>query len=218
MKPRDLARLIDHTLLKPEASAADVRRLCEEAAEHGFFSVCVNSAFVSLAVGALADTPVAVCAVAGFPLGAMATQAKAYEAALAIDQGAREIDMVLTIGALKAGEHAAVRDDIATVKRACGPALVKVILETGLLSDEEKILACRLAQEAGADFVKTSTGFGHGGATTRDIALMRETVGPAMGVKASGGVRDYATALAMVEAGANRIGASASIAIVTAPG
>jgi deoxyribose-phosphate aldolase len=214
-RPADLARLIDHTILKPEATAGQVRQICAEAMEHRFFSVCVNPVFVPLVAGTLAGSDVATCSVIGFPFGATATAMKAAEAAWAVGEGAGEIDMVIHVGALKAGEQDAVRADIAAVKRACGTALLKVIIETCLLTDAEKRIACHLAAEAGADYVKTSTGFGGGGATVADVALMRAVVGDALGVKASGGVRDYPTALAMVRAGASRIGASASVAIVT---
>ena len=215
-RPADLSRLIDHTILRPDATAEQVRRICAEAIEHRFFAVCVNPVFVPLVAGALAGSLVAACSVIGFPFGATATAMKAAEAAWAVGEGAQEIDMVIHVGALKAGEHGAVRADIAAVKQACGAALLKVIIETCLLTDEEKRIACRLSAEAGADYVKTSTGFGGGGATVADVALMRAVVGDALGVKASGGVRDYPTALAMARAGASRIGASASVAIVTA--
>jgi deoxyribose-phosphate aldolase len=215
-RPADLAGLIDHTILKPDATADQVRHVCDEAREYRFCSVCVNPVFVPLVAGALADSGVATCSVVAFPFGATATAAKVFEAEWAVGEGAGEIDMVIHVGALKAGEHDAVRDDIAAVKQACGTALLKVIIETCLLTDEEKRAACRLAKKAGADFVKTSTGFGGGGATLADVALMRAEVGRKMGVKASGGIRDFATALAMVQAGASRIGASASVAIVTA--
>jgi deoxyribose-phosphate aldolase len=215
IRPADLARLIDHTLLKPDATEAQVRRVCEEAMAHGFYAVCVNPLFVPVVAAALAGSPVATCSVIGFPLGATSTSSKVFEAAWAVNHGAGEIDMVIQIGALKAGASDAVAWDIASVKRACGKALLKVILETCLLSDDEKRLACKLAQDAGADFVKTSTGFGGAGATVGDVALMRASVGPAMGVKASGGVRDAATAIAMVQAGATRLGTSNGVAIVT---
>lgn len=212
---RDLARMIDHTLLKPDATREQIQTLCQEALTYQFASVCVNPHWVPLAAELLKGSSVKVCTVIGFPLGATSTAAKAFEAADAIAHGAREVDMVLNIGALKSGDLDAVQQDIAVVVEAArGKALVKVILETGLLTREEKITACRLAKAAGADFVKTSTGFGHGGATVEDVALMRETVGPDMGVKASGGVRDEATARAMIRAGATRIGASAGVSIV----
>jgi len=212
---RDLARMIDHTLLKPDATRDQIETLCQEALTYQFASVCVNPHWVPLAAQLLKGSPVKVCTVIGFPLGATSTAAKAFEAADAIAHGAAEVDMVINIGALKSGDLDAVQQDIAAVVEAArGKALVKVILETGLLTRDEKITACRLAKAAGADFVKTSTGFGHGGATVEDVALMRQIVGPEMGVKASGGVRDAATARAMIEAGANRIGASAGVSIV----
>ncbi|WP_374711641.1 deoxyribose-phosphate aldolase [Symbiobacterium terraclitae] len=215
MTRAQLAKLIDHTLLKPDATEAQIRTLCAEAREHAFMSVCVNPHWVPLCRDLLSGTDVLVCTVIGFPLGMNRSEIKAVEAEDAVARGAREVDMVINIGALKSGQHGVVLSDIrAVVEAVSGEARVKVIIETGLLTDEEKVTACRLAQEAGADFVKTSTGFGHGGATVADVALMRRTVGPAMGVKASGGVRDLATALAMVEAGANRIGASAGVAIL----
>ena len=209
-----LARLIDHTILKPEATPADVERFCAEAITFGFASVCVNGVFVPRVAGCLQGSSIPACAVVGFPLGAMSTRSKAREADDAVEAGAREIDMVLHVGALKAGQPGAVQGDIAAVKRACGPALLKVIVETCLLTDAEKRLACQIAEAAGADFVKTSTGFGAGGATLADVALMRDTVGDRLGVKASGGIRTRADAEAMLRAGASRIGASAGIAIV----
>jgi deoxyribose-phosphate aldolase len=215
-EPADLAALIDHTILKPDATAAQVRRLCAEARQYRFHSVCVNPIFVALAHRELAGAGVKTCSVVAFPLGATTTAAKVAETRQALADGADEIDMVIAIGALKAGERDHVRQDIAEVKRACGKSVLKVIIETCLLTDEEKVQACLLAKEAGADFVKTSTGFGGGGATAEDVALMRRTVGPTLGVKASGGVSDFAKALAMVRAGATRIGASAGVAMVTA--
>lgn len=212
---RDLAKMIDHTLLKPEATAEQVTTLCQEAKQYGFCSVCINPTWVAHAAALLKGSDVKVCTVIGFPLGATSSTAKALEAADVIQKGATEVDMVLNVGALKSGQDDLVRDDIrAVVQAAGGRALVKVILETGLLTDEEKVKACQLAKEAGADFVKTSTGFGPGGATPADIALMRKTVGPEMGVKASGGIRDWDAAQAVVKVGATRIGASASINIV----
>ena len=214
----EIARLIDHTLLKPAATPAQIEQLCNEARQYHFASVCVNPVHVARCAEWLADVDdVAVCTVIGFPLGANVTQVKAFEAEQAIAAGATEIDMVQNIGALKAGDHATVRDDIAAVVAVAHAhgAICKVILETSMLTDAEKETACRLAQDAGADFVKTSTGFGGGGATPEDIALMRRVVGPEMGVKASGGVRSYTDALAVVEAGATRIGASAGVQIVT---
>lgn len=215
-RPRaDLAGLIDHTLLKPEATRRQVEQLCREAAEHRFASVCVNPTWVRTCADRLAGTGVAVCTVIGFPLGANHADTKAFEARRAQDDGAVELDMVINVGALKSGDHDLVRDDIAAVVGARRPgSLVKVILETCLLDDEEKRTACRLARQAGADFVKTSTGFSSGGATAADIALMREVVGTSLGVKASGGVRTRADLDEMVRAGATRIGASAGIKIV----
>ncbi|WAC27755.1 deoxyribose-phosphate aldolase [Ancylobacter sp. SL191] len=212
--PRALAGFIDHTILKAEASRAEVARHCDEALAHGFASVCVNAVHAAFVAGRLAGSPVKTCVVIGFPLGAGGAAAKAAEAALAIAAGAQEIDMVLDIGALIEGDLARCRSDLAAVRAATTGTVLKVILETCLLTDAQKEAACRLSREIGADFVKTSTGFSTGGATVADIALMRRVVGPAMGVKASGGVRDAATAWAMIDAGATRIGASASLAIV----
>ncbi|MBC7236399.1 MAG: deoxyribose-phosphate aldolase [Chloroflexi bacterium] len=211
-----LAAMIDHTLLKPEATPAMIDQLCAEARTHGFASVCVNACYVSQCRRDLEGSPVLVCTVAGFPLGATSTATKAFEARQAIFEGAREIDMVINVGWLKGGEYAAVREDVAAVVRACHAhgALCKVIIEAALLTEEEKVAACLLAADASADFVKTSTGFGPGGARVEDVRLMRAVVGPEMGIKAAGGIRDYATALAMVRAGATRIGASSSIQIV----
>ena len=209
-----LAPFIDHTILRPDAQPADVERLCDEARAHAFKAVCVNPIFIPLVAERLAGSPVAPCAVICFPFGADPTAVKAAEAEWVVRHGAREVDMVIPIGLLKAGRSAEVRDDIAAVRQACGDALLKVIIETSLLTDDEKVLACRLSQEAGADFVKTSTGFAGGGATVEDVALMRRTVGEAMGVKASGGVRTTDDARRMIAAGASRIGASASVAIV----
>ncbi len=211
----DVASLIDHTLLRPDATAKDIKRLCEEAKSFDFASVCVNSANVSRCRALLGQSQVKVCAVVGFPLGAMAPGAKAFEAREAVRQGANEIDMVMNIGALRGGDFQLVLEDISKVVSAARPAKVKVILETGMLTDEEKVAACTLAKLAGAHFVKTSTGFGKGGATAADIRLMRQVVGEKMGVKASGGIRSLEDVQKMVEAGANRIGASASVAIVT---
>jgi deoxyribose-phosphate aldolase len=213
-----IAALIDHTLLKPEATAADIRKVCAEARHYGFASVCVNPYWVRLVAGELARSPVKVCSVVGFPLGASATQIKVAETAAALRDGANEIDMVLNIGELRGGNDEAVRSDIRAVVETAhaGGAIVKVILETALLNDEQKVAASLLAKEAGADFVKTSTGFGPGGATAADVALMRRTVGPAIGVKASGGVRTLEDLQTMVAAGANRVGASASVKIVEA--
>ncbi|SFU78936.1 deoxyribose-phosphate aldolase [Methylobacterium sp. 174MFSha1.1] len=211
-----LARLIDHTLLRADATPAEVRRLCEEALTHRFKAVCVNPVHVGLVAGILAGSDVAPCSVVGFPLGAVMPEDKAAEAAGAVGRGATEIDMVIALGALKAGDHAVVRADIAAVRAACRGSVLKVIVETCLLDDAQKRLACLLAVEAGADFVKTSTGFSTGGATVADIALMRATVGDAVGVKASGGVRSLEAARAMVAAGATRLGTSSGVALMTA--
>lgn len=215
--PQDLARFIDHTLLKPEATAADIDRLCDEAAEYGFAAVCVNPAWVRRAAERLRGTGVKVASVVGFPFGATPPEIKALEARRAIRDGAREIDMVVNVGALKSGDHDLVRRDVEKVADACheAGAVLKVIIEAALLTDEEKVVASHLARLARADFVKTSTGFGPGGATVEDILLMRETVGPEMGVKAAGGVRTAEDVREMIAAGATRIGASAGVAIVT---
>ena len=212
-----IAQVIDHTLLKPEATREQIDRLCREALEYHFASVCVNPTHVGRCAELLRGSDVKVCTVIGFPLGATTTAVKAYETRQAIDDGATEIDMVINIGALKSGDLDAVQADIGAVVDAAhaAGALVKVIIETALLSDDEKVTACRLAQAAGAEFVKTSTGFGPGGAKVEDVALMRRVVGPEMGVKASGGVRNYADVQAMIAAGATRIGASAGVAIVS---
>jgi deoxyribose-phosphate aldolase len=212
----ELARMIDHTLLKADATAEDVRKLCDEARKYCFASVCVNSTNVARARAYLEGSGVMVCAVVGFPLGAMAPTAKAYEAREAVRAGAHEIDMVVNIGALKGRDYALVEEDIRKVVRSAAPARVKVILETGALSQEEKIIGITLSKIAGAAFVKTSTGFGPGGATVEDIQLMRRLVGQELGVKASGGVRTKEDAEKMKLAGANRIGASASVAIIGA--
>ena len=215
MKKEVLAKYIDHTLLKPDATEAQIEKLCAEAVEYGFASVCVNSCYASLATRLLEGSDVAVCCVIGFPLGACTTAAKAFEAADAAKNGAKEIDMVINVGAAKDGLWDAVEADIAAVVAAIeGRTLLKVIIETCLLTDEEKVEACKAAVRAGADFVKTSTGFSKAGATVADVALMRETVGPEIGVKAAGGIRTYRDAVAMIEAGASRIGASAGIAIL----
>lgn len=208
-------KYIDHTLLKPEATQAMIDKLCAEAKEHDFASVCVNPYWVKRSAELLAGTDVKVCTVIGFPLGASTTEVKAAETRDAIRSGATEVDMVLNVGALKSGDLETVKADVAAVKQAAGDVLLKVILETGLLTDDEKETACKLCVEAGADYVKTSTGFGPGGATVEDIALMRKTVGADVGVKASGGVRDGEAALAMIEAGASRIGTSSGVSIVT---
>jgi deoxyribose-phosphate aldolase len=210
-----LASLIDHTLLKPDATREEVEQLCREAAQFCFASVCVNPNWVPLCRELLRGSGVKVCTVIGFPLGAHMPDVKAYEAKRAIEQGAEEVDMVLNIGALKSKDYSLVEQDIhGVVGAASGRAIVKVILETALLSHDEKVMGCTLAKAAGADFVKTSTGFGGGGATVEDITLMRETVGPEMGIKASGGVRTKEDAEKMVAAGATRIGASAGVKIV----
>jgi deoxyribose-phosphate aldolase len=213
--PADLGKLIDHTLLKPEATRDEVVKLCEEARKYRFASVCVNTTWVPLCKSLLAGTDVMVCAVVGFPLGAMTPTAKAYEAREAVRQGAKEIDMVINIGALKSRDYETVFEDICRVVKSSMPAGVKVILETSALTQEEKIIAISLSKLAGAAFVKTSTGFGKGGATVEDVQLMRQLVGSELGVKASGGVRTVEDAVKMAQAGANRIGASASVAIVT---
>jgi deoxyribose-phosphate aldolase len=211
----DLAPYIDHTLLKPEATREDVARVAREAVEHGFATVCVNSSHVATVAGILAGSRSVPIAVVGFPLGVALSSAKAFEAREAIAAGAREIDMVIHVGALKARDYTLVLEDIARVVEASQPYPVKVILETSLLSQEEKIAGCVLAKAAGAAFVKTSTGFSTGGATVEDVALMRQVVGDDVGVKASGGIRSAEDALKMIQAGANRLGASASVAIVS---
>lgn len=213
----NLARMIDHTLLKPEATVQQIEQLCAEAKKYHFASVCINPSYVSLCASLLKDTDIKVCTVIGFPLGATSTETKAFETEQAIKSGATEVDMVINVGRLKSTEYHYVEHDIfavvSTAKRY--GVLTKVIIETGLLTDEEKVIACMLAKRAGADFVKTSTGFSKGGATAGDIALMRYVVGSAMGVKASGGVRTREDALKMVASGADRIGASASVAIAS---
>lgn len=215
--PLDLAEYIDHTLLKPETTAEEIDQLCAEAEKFGFASVCINPTWVKRAANNLRGTGVPVCTVIGFPLGATTTEVKALEARKALRDGAREIDMVINVGALKSGDRETVYQDIAKVVDAAHEvgALCKVILETALLTDEEKVIGSALARRAKADFVKTSTGFGPGGATVYDVALMRETVGPEMGVKASGGVRTAHDAEDMIAAGATRIGASAGVQIVS---
>lgn len=211
-----LAAMIDHTLLRADATKAEILQVCAEARTYGFASVCVNSGWVPLVARELRGTAVKTCTVVGFPLGAMATSAKVFESEDAIRSGAAEVDMVLAVGLLRGGEELAVEKDIRAVAEAChrGGAILKVILETALLNDEQKETACRLSVAAGADFVKTSTGFSKSGATAADIALMRRVVGPGIGVKASGGVRTLSDARTMIAAGANRIGASASVRIV----
>ncbi|WP_244527481.1 deoxyribose-phosphate aldolase [Lihuaxuella thermophila] len=215
MDVKQIAAMIDHTLLKPEATREQIAVLCEEAKRHGFASVCVNPYWVKEAAAHLAGTDVKVCTVVGFPLGATTKEVKVFETRDAIQNGATEIDMVMNIGALKSGDLQTVQEDIQAVVEAAQGLTVKVILETGLLTDEEIVQACEQAKRAGARFVKTSTGFGRGGATVEAVELMRKTVGPELGVKASGGIRDLKTAQQMIEAGADRIGASASVAIVT---
>lgn len=217
---RPIASLIDHTLLKPEATREQIARLCEEAQKYGFAAVCVNPTNVKLAAKLLEDSSVAVCTVVGFPLGATLPEVKAYEAQQALSQGAAEIDMVINIGALKSGDRELVEQDIAAVARLCHDhgAICKVIIEAALLTEEEKVTACQLAKEAGADYVKTSTGFGPGGATVEDVALMRRVVGPSMGVKAAGGIRTLETARAMIQAGATRIGTSSGVKIAQEAG
>jgi deoxyribose-phosphate aldolase len=214
--PGNIASFIDHTLLKPEASEADILKVCSEAAEYRFKSVCVNPIWVKTAKTALKGSGVLTCSVVGFPLGATPTDVKTFEARGAVLDGADEIDMVINIAAARAGDKGALVEDITAVAEAvhASDAILKVIIETALLDDDQKVLACKAAVEAGADFVKTSTGFNGGGATVEDIALMRRTVGPDLGVKASGGVRSLADAQAMIAAGATRIGASSGIAIV----
>ncbi len=216
LSSRDLAYYIDHTLLKPEATEAQIVQLCEEARRYHFKAVCVNPTWVKRCVAALSGTDTCVATVAGFPLGASLPEVKAFEAQQVVEAGAREVDMVINIGALKDKDYALVTRDIAAVVRAAraGNALTKVIIEAALLNDDEKKMACQLACEAGAEFVKTSTGFSAGDATVHDVALMRQVVGPAVGVKAAGGIKTYADALAMIHAGANRIGASASVKII----
>jgi deoxyribose-phosphate aldolase len=215
-KNNEIARLIDHTLLKPDASQDQIAQLCYEARTYHFASVCVNPAHVKLCAQLLKGSDVDVCTVVGFPLGATPAAVKAYETQQAIRDGATEIDMVINVGALKSQDYKALFEDIGTVVRTAhaGNALVKVIIEAALLNDEEKVIACQLSKAAGADFVKTSTGFGPGGATVADVALMRRVVGANIGVKAAGGVRSYSDAQDMIAAGATRIGASAGVSIV----
>ncbi len=210
----NLAKLIDHTLLKPDATQAQIKRLCDEARTHGFASVCVNPVWVHFAKEQLQNSGVKVCTVIGFPLGATTSQVKAFEAQDAIKNGADELDMVLNIGALKAGDTKTVLDDICTVRKATAGKILKVIIETALLTDDEKVTACELTAQAGADFVKTSTGFNGGGATAEDVALMRKHIPANMYVKASGGVRTRADAEKMIAAGAGRIGTSGGVKII----
>ena len=211
----DIAKYIDHTLLAANATQEKIEKLCEEAKQWKFASVCVNTCWTKLCAEKLKGTGVNVCVVVGFPLGAMCTRAKAYEAKCAVEDGATEVDMVINIGWLKDRKDDLVENDIREVKKACGDKHLKVIIEACLLTEEEKVRACELSVKAGADFVKTSTGFSTGGATAEDVALMRKTVGPDTGVKASGGIRTFEDAKKMIDAGANRLGCSAGIAIVT---
>lgn len=215
LTPQEMAQYIDHTLLKPEATRAAIDRLCDEAVQNGFKAVCVLSGFIPQAAGRLKGTGVAACSVVGFPLGAVLTRVKAFEAEQAVAAGAQELDMVLNIGALKSGDLKIAEADIRDVRRAAGShTLLKVIIETCLLSQDEKIMACEICQNCAADFVKTSTGFSGPGATIEDVALMRKIVGKEMGVKASGGIKDGATALEMIKAGADRIGTSSGVVIM----
>lgn len=214
--PSDLAKYIDHTLLKPDASVEQINTLCDEASKHHFYSVCVNSSWVEHCVRKLGGTGVKTCAVVGFPLGAMDSRAKSFEARTAVSNGADEIDMVLNVGALKAGNLKLVREDMLAVRRACRAGIVlKVIIETCLLNDEEKVIACQIAKDIGADYVKTSTGFSKSGATIADVALMRRTVGPKMGVKASGGIKTFEDAVQMIKAGATRLGTSSGVLLIS---
>lgn len=215
ISPAEMAKYFDHTILKPEAAIDAIDALCDEAATYGFKAVCVNSGHIAHVAQRLQGTGVEVCSVVGFPLGAMHTRVKAFEAQTAVENGATELDMVLSIGAIKSGDTKGAQADIHAVRQAAGSGrILKVIIETCLLTEKEKILACQISKAAGADFVKTSTGFSSGGAIMEDIALMRKTVGRKMGVKASGGIKDWDTALAMIKAGANRIGTSSGVAIV----
>ncbi len=215
MKPHPLASYIDHTLLKPETSRAQIKKLCHEAMEHSFYAVCVNSRFVEVCKSALHGSQVKIASVVGFPLGACSTSTKVYEAVEAIKNGADEIDMVLSIGAIKDNDWAYVKEDILQVVQAIPKSVVKVIIETALLSEDEKVKACRICLEAGAHFVKTSTGFNGGGATVSDITLMKKIVGDQAQVKASGGIKDIATAEKMIAAGATRLGTSSGVLLVT---
>lgn len=216
LRPSDLNRYIDHTLLKPEATQEQIDKLCEEAKEYSFYSVCVNSSWVEYCAKKLRGSGVKISAVVGFPLGAMEGRAKGYETRHVVEAGADEIDMVMNVGALKSGNPKLVEEDVRWVRRSTRQKTVlKVIIEAALLSDDEKVLACQISKNAGADFVKTSTGFAKGGATVEDVALMRRTVGPRLGVKAAGGIRSFEDALAMINAGATRLGTSSSVEIVT---
>ena len=207
-------KFIDHTVLSQDADEKKIDKLIAEAKEHDFASVCVNSCWTKKCAEALKDSDVNVCVLVGFPLGAMDTKSKAFETKTAIENGADEIDMVINVGWLKSGRYSDVEDDIREVKKACGDKHLKVIIECCLLTDEEKVMACKLSEKAGADFVKTSTGFSKSGATVEDVALMRKTVGDRLGVKAAGGIRDGKTAVAMIKAGASRLGCSAGIKII----
>ncbi|NTW32192.1 MAG: deoxyribose-phosphate aldolase [Bacteroidetes bacterium] len=216
ISPEELAKYIDHTLLKPEAVQSQFEQLCNEALKYRFKSVCVNSGWVPFVAKKLRGSGIKVCSVIGFPLGEMDSRSKAFETRSAIDNGASEIDMVINVGALKSRNLKLVEEDIRTIRRGCrGNTILKVIIETILLTEEEKVLACEISKKAEADFVKTSTGFSGGGATVSDIVLMRRTVGPNMGVKASGLIRDYNSAVALIQAGATRLGCGASVAIIT---
>ncbi|WP_439238851.1 deoxyribose-phosphate aldolase [Lonepinella sp. BR2919] len=215
MKPNELAKFIDHTALTAEKTEKDIVQLCQEALEHHFCSVCINSGYIPLAKQQLAGSDVKICTVVGFPLGANLSAVKAFEAQQAIAAGAEEIDMVINVGWIKSGKWEDVQADIQAVLNACNGKILKVILETCLLSKDEIVKACEICRDLDVGFVKTSTGFNKGGATVEDIALMRQTVGEKLGVKASGGVRDTETAIAMIKAGASRIGASAGIAIIS---
>ncbi len=216
IRPSELAKYIDHTLLKPEATAEDIDKLCSEAKEYGFYSVCVNTTWVERCAGNLRGTDVKVCSVVGFPLGAMNSRSKHFEARHAIEDGANEIDMVMNIGALKSRDLKLVKDDVLWVLRACGQrAKLKVIIETALLTEEEIILACQICKETGAHFVKTSTGFSTAGAKPEHVALMKKTVGAHAEVKAAGGVRTFDDAVAMIKAGATRLGTSGGIKIIS---
>ena len=214
MEITGIAKMIDHTLLKAAATSTDIKRICAEAREYGFASVCVNSCYAKLVTQELKGTDVKTCCVVGFPLGAMSSGAKAYEARCAVEDGAGEIDMVINVGALKEGNDAFVEEDIRAVVKAAEPAIVKVIIETCLLTDEEKVRACTLSEKAGAAFVKTSTGFSTGGANAHDVALMKRTVGDRLRVKASGGIHTPQQARELIEAGADRIGASNGVALL----
>ena len=211
----EMAQVIDHTILKPEATLEAIDKLCKEAIEFRFKAVCVNSGHIARVTDILTGTGIEICSVIGFPLGAAHTAAKVFEAETAVNDGATELDMVLNVGALKSGDPQKAEEDIRQVRRAAGTGVVlKVIIETCLLTDSEKVAACKISREAGADFVKTSTGFSTGGATVEDVSLMRKTVGPETGVKASGGIKDWPTAVTMLKAGANRLGTSSGVSII----